>query len=70
MGWIRLDVKTPNMTTYVLETSVKKSLTGGEDFAYKGVRLHAYSLKFPVLNSPISVVDCMHARIIGTTYPK
>ena len=57
MGWIKLDVKTPNMTTYTLEASVKKSLTGGESSPYKGVRLHAYSLKFPVLNGPISAVD-------------
>lgn len=55
-GWIRLDQKTPNMTTYKLELSVKKSLTWGEVLPFKGVRLHAYSLKFPVLNGPISVV--------------
>ena len=41
MGWIRLDVKTPNMTLYKLAPSVKKSLTGGENLPYKGVRLHA-----------------------------
>ncbi|MEM3618155.1 MAG: hypothetical protein QXK47_03665 [Candidatus Bathyarchaeia archaeon] len=71
MGWIRLDVKTPNMTTYVLEPSVKKSLTGGEVLPYKGVRLHAYSLKFPVLDGPAVSVDWNRvqlanwARLVG-----
>jgi hypothetical protein len=57
MGWIRLEVKTPNMTLYKLVPSVKKSLTGGEVLPYKGVRLHAYSLKFPIVAGPSSVVD-------------
>ncbi len=57
MGWIRLDVKTPNMTLYKLADSVKKSLTGGENSPFKGVRLHAYSLKFPVVDGPSSLVD-------------
>jgi len=68
MGWIRLDVKTPNMTTYTLEPSVKKSLTGGEVLPFKGVRLHAYSLKFPVVDGPSSSVDWN--RVLMTNWTK
>lgn len=70
-GWIRLEVKTPNMTTYTLEPSVKKSLTGGESLPFKGVRLHAYSLKFPIVSGPSSLVDwgrvqlANWARLVG-----
>jgi len=67
MGWIRLDVKTPNLTTYTLAPSVKKFLTGGENLPYKGVRLHAYSLKFPVLDGPSSVVDWDRVRLANWT---
>jgi len=67
MGWVKLDVKTPNMTSYKLEASVKKSLTGGEVLPFKGVRLHAYSLKFPVLNGPISVVDWNRVQLANWT---
>jgi len=66
-GWIRLDVKTPNMTTYTLEPSVKKNLTGGESSPFKGVRLHAYSLKFPVLGNPGSVVDWKRVQMANWT---
>jgi len=67
LGWIRLDVKTPNMTTYVLEPSVKKSLTGGEVLPFKGVRLHAYSLKFPVVDGPVSLVDWNRVQMANWT---
>jgi hypothetical protein len=66
-GWIRLDQKTPNMTTYTLEASAKKSLTGGERLPYKGVRLHAYSLKFPVVDGPSSVVDWNRVQLANWT---
>ena len=67
MGWIRLDVKTPNLTTYTLAPSVKKSLTGGENLPYKGIRLHAYSLKFPIVSGPSSVVDWDRVRLANWT---
>jgi hypothetical protein len=67
MRWIRLDVKTPNMTSYKLEPSVKKSLTGGENSPYKGVRLHAYSLKFPVVDGPSSLVDWNRVQMANWT---
>jgi len=67
MGWIRLDVKTPNMTTYKLVPSVKKSLTGGEVLPFKGVRLHAYSLKFPVVDGPSSAVDWDRVQLANWT---
>ena len=67
MGWIRLDVMTPNMTSYKLAPSVKKSLTGGEGLSFKGVRLHAYSLKFPVLNGPGSSVDWNRVQLANWT---
>jgi hypothetical protein len=63
MGWIRLEVKTPNMTLYKLVPSVKKSLTGGEVLPFKGVRLHAYSLKFPIVAGPGSVVDWNRVKL-------
>jgi hypothetical protein len=67
MGWIRLEVKTPNMTLYRLVSSVKKSLTGGENSPYKGVRLHAYSLKFPVVDGPCSLVDWNRVQMANWT---
>jgi len=67
MGWIRLDVKTPNLTTYTLAPSVKKSLTGGENLPYKGIRLHAYSLKFPIVAGPSSAVDWDRVRLANWT---
>lgn len=67
LGWIKLEVKTPNMTLYKLAPSVKKSLTGGEVLPFKGVRLHAYSLKFPVLNGPVSVVDWNRVQMANWT---
>jgi len=71
MGWLRLDVKTPNMTLYRLSGSVKNFLTGGEVSPYKGVRLHAYSLKFPIVEEPKVSVDwnrvklCNWTRLVG-----
>jgi len=67
MGWIMLDVKTPNMTSYKLVPSVKKSLTGGEVLPFKGVRLHAYSLKFPVVDGPGSLVDWNRVEMANWT---
>ena len=67
MGWITLELKTPNMTLYKLTPSVKKSLTGGENLPYKGVRLHAYSLKFPIVAGPGSVVDWDRVRLANWT---
>ena len=67
MGWIRLDEKTPNMTSYTLVSSVKKSLTGGEVLSYKGVRLHAYSLKFPVVDGPSFAVDWNRIQLANWT---
>jgi hypothetical protein len=67
MGWIRLDQKTPNMTTYILMPSVKKSLTGGDFFVYKGVRLHGYSLKFPIVESPDVAIDWDRVRVANWT---
>jgi len=55
------------MTSYKLADSVKKSLTGGESLPFKGVRLHAYSLKFPVLNGPVSSVDWDRVRMANWT---
>jgi len=60
-------VKTPNMTSYKLEPSVKKSLTGGEVLPFKGVRLHAYSLKFPVVDGPGSLVDWNRVQMANWT---
>ncbi|MHC1589903.1 MAG: hypothetical protein ACXQTQ_02960 [Candidatus Hecatellaceae archaeon] len=71
MGWLKLDVKTPNVTLYRLCGSVKNFLTGGEVSPYKGVRLHAYSLKFPIVEEPKVSVDwnrvklCNWTRLVG-----
>jgi len=71
MGWLKVEVKTPNVTLYRLSSSVKNFLTGGEAFAYKGVRLHAYSLKFPIVEGPKVSVDwnrvklCNWTRLVG-----
>lgn len=71
MGWLKVEVKTPNVTLYRLSSSVKNFLTGGEAFAYKGVRLHAYSLKFPIVEKPKVSVDwnrvklCNWTRLVG-----
>jgi len=71
MGWLKLEVKTPNITLYRLCGSVKNFLTGGEVSPYKGVRLHAYSLKFPIVEGPKVSVDwnrvklCNWTRLVG-----
>lgn len=65
IGWIKLDKKTPNATFYKVSKRIKKSLTGGKDFGYKGVRLHAYSLKFPILREPRVSVDWRSVAMAG-----
>ena len=64
-GWIKLDKKTPNATFYKLSSSVKKSLTGGKDFGYKGVRQHALSLKFPIVAMPRKRIDWRRVEMAG-----
>jgi len=66
-GWIRRDLKTANVTLYRLDPQVKKKLTGGEIFAYKGVRLHAFSLKFPVVEPPVRAVDWRRVEVANWT---
>jgi hypothetical protein len=67
MGWLKLEVKTPNVTFYRLSSSVKNFLTWGESFAYKGIRLHAYSLKFPIVEGPKVSVDWSRVRLCNWT---
>ena len=66
-GWIKRVVKTPNVTLYQLTSVGKKFVTGGEVSAYKGVRLHAYSLKFPIVEPPSRVVDWRRVRLANWT---
>jgi hypothetical protein len=66
-GWIKRDLKTPNVTIYRLTSVGKKFVTGGENFAYKGVRLHAYSLKFPIVEAPTSPVDWRRVEVANWT---
>jgi len=55
------------LSFYEVAPTFKKSLTGGENLAYKGVRLHAYSLKFPVVVEPSVVVDWDRVRLANWT---
>jgi hypothetical protein len=64
-GWIKRVLKTANVTLYRLDPQLKKKLTGGENSAYKGVRLHAFSLKFPVLREPRVRVDWRRVEMAG-----
>jgi hypothetical protein len=66
-GWIKRVLKTANVTLYRLDPQLKKKLTGGENSAYKGVRLHAYSLKFPVVEPPSRAVDWKRVRVANWT---
>jgi hypothetical protein len=66
-GSIRQIKKTPNLTLYELKPSVKKRLTGGEISAYKGVRLHAYSLKFPFIEPPSIPIDWRRVEMANWT---
>jgi len=64
-GWIKRALKTSNVTLYRLDPIVKKKLTGGKNFAFKGVRLHAFGLKFPVVEPPSRPVDWRRVKVAG-----
>lgn len=66
-GWVKRVLKTPNVTLYRLDPQLKKKLTGGEVSAYKGVRLHAFGLKFPIVEPPSRVVDWRRVRLANWT---
>jgi len=66
-GWIKRDLKTSNVTLYRLDPQLKRKFTGGEIFAYKGVRLHAFGLKFPVVEPPSRVVDWRRVEVANWT---
>jgi len=55
------------MTLYELDPEIKRRLTGGEVSAYKGVRLHAYSLKFPIVADATVPVDWNRVRLANWT---
>jgi len=77
MGLLRLKVRS-SCAIYELTkegevflSESKKILNGGEVSAYKGVRLHAFSLKFPIVEGPRVSVDwnrvplCNWSRFVG-----